>query len=321
MSDLVLRHKGEEAFEEQEPKKPSLESFLKEENAQNTENEKLDENIKALDEANKEALQEQNEPSPPRVLNLPSNVSTGSKILDEKIKKKELSLYDIYALKKMGLNSTALNEAMKDKSVIVGGENGENSLSLKGEFGARVKRLNGDKDYEQLKELNNAFENLNSIVANSNETSGIQNHLARKWSNMTNHFIFSADEGNQQRIFDESNLYGNYLNAIKLRSGGTQKERARMTEALNFGGLNAEATRQKALSIYENFFQRQNNALKVLKSKGYDEGTIFEALGEEGRNNFINNRKAYEYLKSNEFDKDEFEKVYKYGEFFKGGKK
>ncbi|MDL0104233.1 hypothetical protein NYG95_08225 [Campylobacter felis] len=319
MQDLVLRHKGLEALEN-EAVKPSLESFLREENKE--QNEKLDEKIKALDEANKEAELMQNaplkqEPSALRVLNMPSNVSTGSKILDEKIKKKELSLYDIYALKKMGLDSTALNEAMKNRSVVVGGEN---NLRLNGELGARVKRLNGDKDYEQLKELNNAFENLNSIVANSNETSGIQNHLARKWSNMTNHFIFSADEANQQRIFDESNLYGNYLNAIKLRSGGTQKERARMTEALNFGGLNAEQTRQKALSIYENFFQRQNNALKVLKSKGYDEGVIFEALGEEGRNNFINNRKAYQYLKSNEFDKDEFERVYKYGEYFKVGK-
>lgn len=305
MQDLVLRHKGKEALNEplEENTKPSLESFLKKDN------EKLDEDIKELNELNNEALKEQSEAKEEqegvkKELELPS-ISTGSAKLDEKIQNKELSLYDIYALRKMGMDTTSLSNANRA------------NLDLNADVSAKVKRLNGDKDYEQIKELNNAFENLNSIVANSNETSGIQNNLARKWSNLTNHFIFSADEGNQQRIFDESNLYGNYLNAIKLRSGGTQKERAKMTEALNFGGLNAEQTRNKALSIYENFFQRQNNALKVLKSKGYDEGVIFEALGDEGRNNFINNRKAYEYLKNNEFEKDTFERVYKYGEFFK----
>lgn len=314
MGDLILRHKGanlendlkeleglNENAQEQEIKKPPLESFLK----QNTQ-----ENLKSDEKLLSENAQEQSPINENIALNqnninetpTPSNeipFYTGIRKLDEKISKDELSLYDLYALKRLGIE---INKPI--------------NANLQGDIA--IKKLSGDKEFETIKATNNAFDNLNSIVENAPDTAGIWNQFARGYSKFTNHTLFSADEANQKRLSDEAMLKSNYLAAIPLRSGGTQEERAALSEAINFGGLNAKETTKKAFNLYNHLMQRQRAAIETLKAKGYNEAMIKEALGLEGGRNFENNIKAYEYLKNNleDFDSEEFKENFKYENYF-----
>ena len=203
-------------------------------------------------------------------------------------KQRGFSLYDYYLLNKAGLGGLVQNANNED-------------LRLK------IKSLSGEKEYAQIKDINHALNNLNSIIANSNQTSGTWNNLARGISNLTSHFI-SADKENQERINDQAGLFGNYLNAVSLRSGGTANEREKIRQAINFGNLDSKETRAKALKIYDDLMQRQQIALNTLKSKGYNQNMIFH--DENELNAFYKNQKIYEYLKSGKsFNEKEFKSL------------
>ena len=319
MAELVLRYKGEnlqkdlkeleslnQNAQEEESKRPPLESFF----YQNTdENLKNDENLLNTKESytNEIPLNQVNEsPLNDKALNQVNQsyeneipFYTGIKKLDEKINNNGLSLYDLYALKRLGIE---INRPI--------------NANLKGDFA--IKKLSGDKEFETIKATNNAFDNLNSIIENAPDTAGMWNQFARGYSKLTNHTLFSADEDNQKRLSDEAMLKSNYLAAIPLRSGGTQEERDAFREAINFGGLNAKDTTKKAFNLYNHLMQRQQAAIETLKAKGYNETMIKEALGLEGGKNFENNIKAYEYLKNNleDFDSEEFKESFKYQNYF-----
>lgn len=213
--------------------------------------------------------------------------------------------YDIYHAKKYGY----FDELYPQTS----NESNADNLNLK------LKKLSGEKEYQELQSINKALGNLNDIVSLSNETSGTINALDRWLGETTNNF-FTPSEENIQRTNSDSSLYANYLASVSLRSGGTAKERARIAQAVNFGAMNAKDTRAKALKVADDLLKRQNIALQTLKAKGYDENVLFS----EGNdvNDYLKNLKAYEYLKNNQdnFKDKHFDSILKYGDFFERDK-
>lgn len=213
--------------------------------------------------------------------------------------------YDIYHAKTYGYFDELYPQ--------ISSANNADNLNLK------LKKLSGEKEYQELQSINKALGNLNDIVSLSNETSGTINALDRWLGETTNNF-FTPSEENIQRANSNSSLYANYLASVSLRSGGTAKERARIAEAINFGAMNAKDTRAKALKVADDLLKRQNIALQTLKAKGYDENVLFSQGNDV--NDYLKNLKAYEYLKNNQdnFKDKHFDSILKYGDYFEKDK-
>ena len=289
-------------------KKPSLESFFIDEKSKNVEN--VEKNTSLNQDLKQDNTQENTQPrqSTPRIR------KTGFYGIDKKIDDGTLSLYDLYVLGKVGFDINKMFESDDDLKV-----------QTQGKLEAKVRSLSGDKDFEDLKKYGAPMNDLNEIIVDVDRTSGVINFLSRGLSKATGGFFQGSGE-NQARISRESALYANFMNALSFRNGGTRAERDKVAEAVNFGALDEKGTLQKAFEAYKRVGSKFNQALTNLEAKGYDTKSIFEALKGSGlENTYLNNRLAYQYLqdseKNNNFDRDEFERVYKYGEFFDKNKK
>ena len=214
----------------------------------------------------------------------------------------EPTAYDIYHAKKYGYFEQKYPELASNEN--------PDALNLK------LKKLSGEKEYQELQSINKALGNLNDIVSLSNDTSGTINALDRWAGSVTNNFL-TPSEKNIQRANANSSLYTNYLNAVSLRSGGTARERAKISESVNFGAMNARDTRVRALKVADDLLKRQNVALDTLRAKGYDDKLIFANEGTD-INSFNKNLNAYEYLKNNlkSFDEKDFESILSNGSLF-----
>lgn len=280
MQDELLS-KLSQSLEEKNETKESLnfDEFLSDElQSLNEKNEaKEQENLKPLEPLKQEPKQEQNLAQEP-------------------------TAYDIYHAKKYGYFEQKYPELASNEN--------PDALNLK------LKKLSGEKEYQELQSINKALGNLNDIVSLSNDTSGTINALDRWAGSVTNNFL-TPSEKNIQRANANSSLYTNYLNAVSLRSGGTARERAKISESVNFGAMNARDTRIRALKVADDLLKRQNVALDTLRAKGYDDKLIFANEGTD-INSFNKNLNAYEYLKNNlkSFDEKDFESILSNGKLF-----
>ena len=246
-------------------------------------------------------LNEQNEAKEQENLKPLQEANTQS--LEQPLKEsKEPTAYDIYHAKKYGYFEQKYPELANTEN--------PDALNLK------LKKLSGEKEYQELQSINKALGNLNDIVSLSNDTSGTINALDRWAGSVTNNFL-TPSEKNIQRANANSSLYTNYLNAVSLRSGGTARERAKISESVNFGAMNARDTRIRALKVADDLLKRQNVALDTLRAKGYDDKLIFANEGTD-INSFNKNLNAYEYLKNNlkSFDEKDFESILSNGKLF-----
>lgn len=238
-------------------------------------------------------------------------VSSGVHSIDEKIANGELTPMEASAIKRfMGVNVSDLFRQ---------------AAEIEHAKKRSVQALIEDKDYHKVVRIlmnnNIAIDDLNAIVSISNETSGWWNTWARKWSRATHNMIFNADSDNQARMVCDGALYMSYPNAIyPFNSTFRQREEARRD--IDFEWLSAEELREKALEIYEILITNKINAISSLEDKGYDEETIFHALrGNEDNGAFKLlqiNQNTLDYLKEHivDFDRAEFEKIYKQGQNF-----
>ena len=210
--------------------------------------------------------------------------------------KKEASAFEIYHAKKYGY----FNEKYPELAYSQGQE---------ASLGLNLKKLSGDKEFQELKAVNNALGNLNTIISLSDDTSGTINAIDRGLGYLTGNFL-TPSEKNILRTNAESSLKANYLNAVSLRSGGTVNERNQISRAIDFGAMNAEDTRHKASDLGKEMIRRQNILLNNLAAKGYAPEAIFQGRG-TSVNEYQRNYDAHMYLQSkkSDFKQSEFDAI------------